>query len=205
MSLGPVCARIGWVLILELSILFLLKLLYGLDEDMHVLPAKQWLLLGSLLMLLCGICMYPPDDYGVLKCCGFWLMSVYLGVVTTMDILLKQISDILHYIGLTGALLLLVDNLPHQQIMWELILYVAIQYLIFARMYGMADVVGFVLCALFVAATGRGIEAYVGHMVIAFGLLALAQGVRRNIAPNGNLKHPVALFPYILIGFLLII
>ena len=205
MNFGPVCARIGWVLLSEGSVLLLLKLLYGLDEDLHILPVRQWLRLGGLLMLFCGICMYPPDDCGVLKCCGFWLMGIYLGVVTTMDILLKQISDILHYIGLAGALFLLGDNLPRRQIMWEFILYVAIQYLVFARMYGWADVVGFALCALFVAATGRGIEAYVGHMVISFGLLALVQGVRRNIAPDGNLKHPVALFPYILIGFLLII
>ena len=79
------------------------------------------------------------------------------------------------------------------------------QYFVFQRMYGRADVMGFVLCAFFLASTDRGIGAYVGHMSLTFGILALVQALRRNIAAGGNLKHPIALFPYILCGFFLII
>lgn len=205
MNFVPVCARILWVLAAELAIFLLLWLLYGLDEELRIYTRRSWLMLGSVLTAICAFCMYPTKAEGVPDSCGFWLMSVYLGISTTMDIFIKQVSDILHYFGLAGALLLIGTNMPNAKILWELIFYMIIQYLVFAKMYGRADVATFMICAIFVSATGRGMEAFVSHLVIAFGLLALIQAFRRNIASDGNLKHPVALFPYIICAFFMII
>ena len=205
MSYGPVCARLLWGLVVVGSVWCMLRFLYVLDEDMREYKWSTWCALGTGLALAGSVYLYPGDNRSVMVCLGFLLINLYLVVSTTMDIMCKQVTDLVHYLGLAGGGILVFQAPPQPEVCKELIVYIMVQYCVFQRMYGRADVIGFVLCALFLATTGRGIGTYIGHMSLAFGLLALVQAFRQNIASNGNLKQPVALFPYIMCGFFLII
>ncbi len=79
--------------------------------------------------------------------------------------------------------------------------FILVQYLVFARLYGRADCHAFSLCALIGAALGLGFTEDVLHMVFAVFFLFAVQLKRRNIAPDGNLKYPVAFIPYIAVSF----
>lgn len=133
------------------------------------------------------------------------LLALYLVVCTVMDVLLTRVSDFLQYVGLGGGVLLLFSKLPSRETGISLILFALIQYFLFRKMYGRADVMGFLVCAVYLAAQNKGIEAYVFHMAGCFLLLALVQGLKGNINKKGNLRHPVPLYPYISAIFLLII
>ena len=143
MNFGHVYDRVVWMIVTEVSGILVLRLLYDLDGDFHIYSKARWMWTGGLLMAGCALCLYPYCGRGFLSSCGVWLTSVYLGVSTTMDVLLKQVSDVLHYMGLLGVVLLFGEGIPNTRILWELLTYVVIQYLIFAKMYGRADVVAF--------------------------------------------------------------
>ena len=83
----------------------------------------------------------------------------------------------------------------------ELGAFVLLQLLFFSRMYGKADSYAFSVCATAEAAFGLGLKGYLIHMLAAFCLLALIQGMCRNIDKHGNLKHPVPFLPYITLAF----
>lgn len=83
----------------------------------------------------------------------------------------------------------------------QLLFYIALQLLFFSRMYGKADCYAFSVCAVAETALGMQLMEYLFHMLTAFILLAIVQGVKHNIADNGNLKHPVPFLPYITLAF----
>lgn len=204
MSCGHVCVNVLWSCAGVAAVWCVLLLFYFPDEDMHKFRWSTWCLLGTMIMFMSSFCMVLKEKQGHTIHSGVFCILLYLAVSTTMDILLKQVTDVVHYLGLLGGGILLLQAFPQSRVGVELIIYVVIQYIVFRKMYGHADVVVFVLCALFFAATGRGIDVYVGHMSLAFGMLALVQTFRRNIGRDGNLKQPVALVPYITCSFLLI-
>ena len=205
MSFEPVYVRVLWCVVVIAAVEGVLRFLYIQDEDMHNFKWRIWRLCGAVTAMLCSFFLYPGEDGEVFGLVGFFCINLYLAAGVAMDILLKQVTDLVQYGGLVGGGILILQMSPPPEICKELILYTFIQYCVFRKMYGRADVIGFVLCALFLAATGKGIGVYVGHMSLSFGMLAMVQAFRRNIASNGNLKQPVALFPYIMCGFLLII
>lgn len=205
MNCGHVCARIFGGVAILVAVWCMLLIFYCLDEDMQKYKWSKWWSVGTVIGLLGTIGFYTKEQQRFGIRLGIFIITIYLVVSTTMDILLKMVTDVVHYLGLAGGIILILQAPTHPEVCKELITYTIIQYIVFGRLYGRADVVGFVLCAFFAMSMGRGIEAYVSHMIIAFGLLALVQVFRQNIAINGNLKHPVALFPYIMCGFFLII
>lgn len=87
----------------------------------------------------------------------------------------------------------------------ELLVYLILQEVLFARFYGRADVRAFQAFAMDLAARGFGIRYALYHMFFAFFLLTLVQVFRKNIDRSGNLKRPVAFIPFITIGFLCLI
>lgn len=87
----------------------------------------------------------------------------------------------------------------------EFLLYTILQELFFSRFYGRADCHAFVLCALVGSLYGMTMREYLIHMLVSFGLLAIVQGLRRNISRKGNLKQSVAFLPYITIAFWIIL
>lgn len=83
----------------------------------------------------------------------------------------------------------------------ELGIFVFLQLFVFSGMYGKADSYAFSVCAIAGTSAGMGLKEYLMHMLAAFCLLALIQGMCRNIDKHGNLKHPVPFLPYITLAF----
>lgn len=99
------------------------------------------------------------------------------------------------------GLLLLYRPLPALAQWVELLAFIALQLLLFARLYGRADCYAFCVCAMAETAVGLAFLDYLVHMTLAFLLLTLVQGLRRNIGRRGNLKEPVPFLPYITLAF----
>lgn len=88
-------------------------------------------------------------------------------------------------------------------LLWHLTVYMALQFGVFARMYGRADCYAFCVCAIAEASLGMDFSDYLVLMLLALCLLFPVQLLRGNIAKNGNLKQPVAFLPYISAAFAL--
>ncbi len=78
-----------------------------------------------------------------------------------------------------------------------LLAFVALQFGVFIKMYGTADVFVFLVCAIYQARFGRGLLTHLLHMGLAYTVLAIVQLLRRNVGRDGNLKVPVPFVPYI--------
>ena len=76
-----------------------------------------------------------------------------------------------------------------------------LQEKMFSKMYGKADCHAFVVCAMAECALGLTLKEYLIHMLLAVFLLAVIQGIKRNIGRNGNLKKSVPFLPYITVSF----
>ncbi len=87
----------------------------------------------------------------------------------------------------------------------ELLVFCLLQELIFCRMYGRADCHGFCACATVLLSMGGRLEHCILHTVIAFGMLAVVQGLRGNVGKGGRLRQPVAFLPYITVSFWLLL
>lgn len=206
MNYGPDFGDILWMVGLYVYSAGLLLAGLKLDEELYACNGKRlwyvWII--ACLMVTGGywIGEFPKEDGWNIA----WLvLAVYLVVCTVMDSLLNKVSDILQYIGLAGGICALISRMPVREIGGSLLLFALIQYFLFRQMYGDADVMAFLVCSLYWAAEGMGMESYLWHMVVCYLLLALVQGIRGNIGRNGDLKTPVALYPYISASFLLII
>lgn len=135
---------------------------------------------------------------------GLFLLSVYLVICTTLDLLLCQVNDCMQYLGLCGGILCICANAPDVNTGCSLVFFVLLQYGIFMRMYGKADGMAFSVCALYFAGMGGEIEVYLFHMLLCFFLLAIIQLCKRNVSLQGKLKKSVALYPYITVSFFLL-
>lgn len=90
--------------------------------------------------------------------------------------------------------------------MWgQFICFLFLQRFLFDRFYGRADVYAFCACGLLESVFGIGLLGYLLHMAGAFLLLAVVQGVKRNIGTNGNLKRAVPFLPYIVFSFWIVL
>ena len=131
--------------------------------------------------------------YGQLAC---GLLAVYLLVASVQDLQTCLVYDFLHIpAALSGICFILMD--PAWDKIISLFLFAAIQLGIFMRMYGAADGMVFLVCAVFESRFGNGLLTYLLHMGAAYVILAIVQGFRRNINKRGNLKKPVPFVPYI--------
>lgn len=87
----------------------------------------------------------------------------------------------------------------------SVVIFGILQEKLFCRMYGKADCHAFVVCAMAECAIGLGMKGYLIHMLIAIILLAVMQGIKRNVGRNGNLKKGVPFLPYITISFWIVL
>ena len=87
----------------------------------------------------------------------------------------------------------------------ELFLFILLQEVGFAKLYGRADCHAFVACAMLERALGMGMKEYLTHMLLAYIFLAIVQGAKRNIGRDGNLKKPIPFLPYITVSFWVLI
>lgn len=129
-------------------------------------------------------------------------VSVMAGCLLTACIMDMESCMVYNYVwwvgGLTGMALL---YMCRSRGVTELVLFILLQELLFCRMYGRADCHAFVVCAMAETALGMTLKEYLFHMLFAFILLALSQGMAHNIGKNGNLKRPVPFLPYIVVAF----
>jgi len=126
------------------------------------------------------------------------LFAILAGCLTTaciMDVESCMIYDYVWWLGMiAGVLLLCIGKCDR---IMELLIFILLQELFFCRFYGRADCHAFVVCAIVENAMGMGMKGYLIHMLLAFFLLTLIQGMSHNINSKGNLKHPIPFLPYI--------
>lgn len=129
---------------------------------------------------------------------GF-IMLVYLLLCSVTDYYTQQVYDVIQMAAcvLMAGMILLGHASPSRGA--ELIVFTLLQALLFRKMYGEADVMCFLICAL--SLVERGIFVWTCHMGLAFLFLGVVQGGKHNIASDGNLKVPVAFFPYITVAY----
>ena len=76
-----------------------------------------------------------------------------------------------------------------------------IQYGVFSKVYGRADCHAFFCGSIALAAMGGGLKEYLLMALVAFGILAGVQTVKRNVDRKGNLREAVAFVPYIVLAY----
>ena len=135
--------------------------------------------------------------------CG--VLAAYLLIASITDLQTCEVYDFLAIVaGSIGLLMLFAGGIFGTRL-FSLILFGLIQLFLFMKMYGRADGWAFLVCAVYESRFGKGMLTYLLHMASAFLVLAVIQGLNRNIARNGNLKKPVPFLPYIAVtvwGFL---
>ena len=131
-----------------------------------------------------------------------FLMLMYMMLCCVTDYHTQKAYDavqlgvcVLLVIGIWGK-----ETLASQGV--ELIVFGGIQAGIFRRMYGEADTMGFLICAL--SLLEGGLWIWTLHMAITFLCLGIVQGWKHNIRKDGNLKVPVPLFPYMAAAYVLV-
>ncbi len=134
--------------------------------------------------------------------CLFW--CVY-AVAAMMDYRTRKVYRFLWWIqrGLMLACIFLDGNCT-KTLLAELSLFAVVQWGLFRRFYGKADVQAFLCSAYYWTSLGYGFEMDIFHMSLTFTFLALTQLLRGNVNSGGNLKKPVAFVPFILIGQLVL-
>ena len=80
-----------------------------------------------------------------------------------------------------------------------------LQEVLFSRMYGRADCHAFWVCGVVQCAMGLGIREHLLQMLLAVMVLAVVQGVQKNIDKKGSLKKAVPFLPYISLSFWLVL
>ena len=85
---------------------------------------------------------------------------------------------------------------PGEDIVINLLIFVAIQMFIFRRLYGGSDCLAYILCAMYLAGCGKDLTDYLLFMLLAVGLELIVQLKNNNInIKEGKLKQPKALIP----------
>lgn len=124
-----------------------------------------------------------------------------------------QICKVYHFAwwpaGLAGVALWIEGTREPGTGLWisllSLGLFTLAQQVLFQRLYGRADCHAFCICAMAEAALGMGMREYLIHGTLAFLILSLHQGIRKNIGKRGRLKVPVPFLPYITMAYQIVL
>lgn len=108
------------------------------------------------------------------------------------------------FVAGAGVLLLFLRHGLSWHGFWDLFCFAALQYLLFARMYGLADCHAFSSSAILLAAYGGTILIFLIHMLLTVAFLGAVQLARGNVNRHGNLHRPVAMLPYVFSAFLVV-
>jgi len=184
------------VLPIMLLIVLALRLITGYDPAHGLsLNGRVWAMAMAAAVAMAALIGHRR--YPMPRAWMYGVLAAYLVTASITDIQTQAVHDFLHLAGCVGGGILLVWNRPGWALLGEAAFFIAIQMLLFRRMYGIADCLAFSVCTLYMAASGKGMMAYVLHMGATFLLLAAVQAGRGNINWRGNLKEPVAMIPYI--------
>lgn len=135
-----------------------------------------------------------------------WILWGIIGLcflfACEMDCRTCEVYNVIWWIsGTAAAVLIALSSRAERTLLLELCLFCVIQLGIFSKMYGKADCYAFCVCAAAEASEGLGLKEFLVHMMLAIGLLAIVQLLRRNIDGRGNLKQAVPFLPYITLSF----
>lgn len=161
-----------------------------LNKDMYRLIYGYSILVGIWLSMFCR-----HWGVGGQLACG--VLAAYLLVASVTDWQTYEVYDFLHVIGVMGAVVVFLQQPPTMAVFLSLLVYWVIQHFVFMRMYGKADAIAFLVCALFESVYGQGLLTYLLHMGTAFIVMGIVQASKHNINNWGNLKDPVPFLPYI--------
>jgi hypothetical protein len=196
----------GYFIFISLSVYMLLWIVKRYDPEYH-LERTIWLpylVYGGALSIAFMISFLLPN-WDNWQRAGAVLLGIYLLTATITDIQTKEVYDFLPYIGLSPGIALLLCAHSDISLWMNLILYCLIQFLIFSRLFGMADAKAFVVCAIYISVGGGRFPDYLFHMSAAFLLLVLIQLYKHNISRRGKLKVAVPFIPYIAVTIWLIL
>ena len=115
----------------------------------------------------------------------------------------RLIPDMVYVPGFAGGILWLVYCRPGADIVINLIVFIAMQILIFRRCLGGSDCLAYILCAVYLAGYGKKLMDYLLLMLLTVALELIVQIKNKNILKNGKLIQPVALIPYMAVAVIL--
>ena len=108
-----------------------------------------------------------------------------------IDHYIQLIPDMVYVPGLAGGIVWLIYSNPGEDIVINLLIFVAIQMFIFRRLYGGSDCLAYILCAMYLAGCGKDLTDYLLFMLLAVGLELIVQLKNNNInIKEGKLKQP---------------
>lgn len=178
-----------------LTALFLAVILH-FDPDHGLRRDRGFYAAAVLLPLAWGACLETRPLPAAARAL-YGLLGACLATAAITDHQTKKVHDFLPFTAFAGGLLMFPVLRPGPGAAGTLAGFLAMQFLLFRRMYGLADCFVFSACAAYLAAAGRDMTACLAFMGAVFLALAAVQALRRNINTRGNLKEPVALVPYI--------
>lgn len=188
------------ILFLEINLLiagtlwFIFK--YDKEHGLKIDKKTKWKIEGSCVILSLWIEVFL-SHWGVggkLACGG---LAAYLLLASVMDLQICMVYDFLSVFGFIGGVWVLWRIQPRKEQLIALFFFWILQYFFFMKMYGKADGIAFCICALFESCYGVGMLTYLLHMLAAYCVLGVIQGLKHNINKQGNLKQPVPFLPYI--------
>lgn len=184
------------------SVMFALSVLRRVDRELKIaLSGKGYALLLTVSISGTALILHGQPGEEAISIRGV-VMLIYLILCSVTDYYTQQVYDLIQ-LGVCIVIAAYVLQLPVSPVQGaELIVFGLLQGVLFRKMYGEADIMCFLLCALSMAE--RGIFIWTCHMGISFLLLGVMQGVKGNIAGDGNLKTPVAFFPYMAVAYVLV-
>ncbi len=159
------------------------------ENSLLILGAQE--ILCSLLAggLLAAACMDAVNSY-VYNYVWWWCLP-WTGMLLGLPVAKAYMGDGLWRI--TG-------RLGIQQAA-TVVLFVLLQQILFAQMYGRADCHAFSVCALAGCVWQGNLLWFLIHMLLAVTLLAVVQLCRRNVTKDGKLRVPKPFIPYIVVTF----
>ena len=131
--------------------------------------------------------------WGILVSCLLW--ACYQDQKT------RRVYNVTWWIAGPAAVGLCLLQWEQMGSLYEYCIFALLQLFFFGRTYGKADSYAFLTCGICIVSVGGGLQEELLHMLIAYFLLGVVQGIRKNVASNGNLKEPVAFLPYITLAF----
>ena len=192
------------VMVVALVVFLNFQIIEKWDSKMKIARSRWWLLFWC--CVLCGNCAAQTGRH--------WLcVSVILGCLMTAcvtDMLYYKVHNFLWWIsgGAAGCMVLRLwiekfRDRDFYEGLCGLVLFLLLQFFLFAKMYGRADCYAFSVCAVAEFGLGMHIFEFLLHMIVAYVILFIIQLIRKNIAKSGNLKVSIAFIPYITASFLI--
>ena len=142
-------------------------------------------------LLLAFLCYREKSWMEIGACAVFWAT---LAMAAFYDHYTQEVYDLcfVTWFFIAGILILLSGEK-----WYDVLIFIAIQLAVFKKMYGGADCMAFISCALYLALNAQGMMEFLIVMALTFSLVGVVQLCKGNINRKGNLKKPIALIPYI--------